>query len=224
MRSGHSIVLWFSGFIFKKMYYWFCRGRRRGFEEAGHLFGSLFQYAAWPMNFDPCSLLSHPHPHPARIHHTSGLLWQRSPLTFLRHLHLLLIKWTGSDPEYQWWPTVEMTFHKMSTFQITWYNYCYRNHYHFAFMHMADSFIRSDLHVIPGMEPMARAPLTRCSTNWTTGSLINAMQELPRSFLFTFRVANGWSRKRPAWWDTAVYCGRKVPINNLQPCSGGVCA
>lgn len=101
IRTQYCFVIFW--LYFKKMYYWFCRGRRRGFEEAGHLFGSLFQYAAWPLNFDPCSLLSHPHP--ARIHHTSGLLWQRSPLTFLRHLHLLLIKWTGSDPEYQWCPT-----------------------------------------------------------------------------------------------------------------------
>lgn len=50
------------------------------------------------MTFALWSLLSPAHPHPVHIHHTSGLLWQHSPLTFLRHLHLLLIKWTGSDP------------------------------------------------------------------------------------------------------------------------------
>lgn len=58
----------------------------------------------WPfvsicsMTFALWSLLFPAHPHPVHIHHTSGLLWQHSPLTFLRHLHLLLIKWTGSDP------------------------------------------------------------------------------------------------------------------------------
>lgn len=50
------------------------------------------------MTFALWSLLSPAHPQPVHIHHTSGLLWQHSPLTFLRHLHLLLIKWTGSDP------------------------------------------------------------------------------------------------------------------------------
>jgi len=35
-------------------------GRCWALEEVGHLFGSLFQYAAWPLHFDPCSLLPTP--------------------------------------------------------------------------------------------------------------------------------------------------------------------
>ncbi len=70
----------------------------------------------------------------------------------------------------------------------------------FTFMHLADTFIQSDLHCIQvtvstfdqvllslGIEPMILALLTPCSTSWATGKPLFKLQTL-RSFVKVFMM------------------------------------
>lgn len=88
--------------------YWSVDGPLGPQEGAGPLFGPLFQYSS--VAFELWPLLSAAQPPPLRSHRGPGLPRQPAPLTFRKHLHLLLIKWT--DPTHH--PRCVITEHTSS--------------------------------------------------------------------------------------------------------------